>query len=59
MLKAHSDPKCYIAGADGSLHWVVNEDVAERLFGQDWDNHIIWLEEALIYSYSFSYDINE
>jgi len=59
MIKAHSDPKCYVMLEDGTLYWVVSEEAALRIFGEGWDNQIIWLEESLVYTYEFGDSIAE
>lgn len=59
MIKAHSDPKCYAVMENGELRWVKTEAVAKRMFGDNWDNDIVWLEEALVYTYRFGEDIGE
>lgn len=59
MIKAHSDPKCYAVMGDGTLRWVMNEYAAKRMFGDDWDDQIIWLEESLVYTYPFGDNITQ
>jgi hypothetical protein len=59
MIKADSDPKSYLVLPDGTLRWVETEAVANRIFGPLWDNYILWLDEALVYTYNFGEVISE
>lgn len=40
MLKINSDPKVYALGADGELHAIASENVAQSLYGGSWNKMI-------------------
>lgn len=39
--KIANDPRVYVVGDDGSLHWITTQTVAASLFGSDWNKGII------------------
>lgn len=53
MVKGETDPATYIVDIDGKLRWLKDEDVAKRLFGDDWDSQITWFSDSIIYTYQF------
>ncbi|MFZ2804519.1 MAG: hypothetical protein WA001_04805 [Patescibacteria group bacterium] len=40
MVKITTDPKVYAVSRYGVLHWVATEDIAARLYGTNWNQHI-------------------
>ena len=40
LLTVDSGKKVYMVGTDGELHWIVNEQTASALYGNDWNKEI-------------------
>ncbi|MEK7665292.1 MAG: hypothetical protein AAB337_00200 [Patescibacteria group bacterium] len=40
LLTIDSGKKVYMVGVDGELHWIVNEETVEALYGSDWNKEI-------------------
>lgn len=59
IVKGQTDPATYTVDQDGNLRWMKNEQVAKRLYGDDWDSQIIWFSDAIIYTYQFGEPIQE
>jgi len=57
MLKIQSDPKVYVVSIGAVLHWVSTEEVAETLYGSDWNTFIDDVSVAFWPHYSFGSDI--
>ena len=53
LVKGETDPATYIVDTDAKLRWLKTEDVAYRLFGDGWDQIIIWFNDSIIYTYEF------
>ena len=44
-VKLASDPRMYVVGDDGKLHWVMNETVAYSIFGSSWNKGILLISQ--------------
>jgi len=53
IIKGETDPAVYFVDDQGKLRWLVNEDVARKIAGDDWAVKIIWFSDAIIYTYQF------
>jgi len=53
-MKLVGDPKVYIVGTDGKLHWLTTQTVAYRLYGSEWNKGIIEFTQAETTGLSFS-----
>jgi hypothetical protein len=53
LVKFGTDPQVYAVAPGGRLHWIVSEQVAAALYGQDWNRKIV----TLFYSYYPNYRI--
>lgn len=40
FVKIDSDPKVYVISTDGSLHWITSEQVAQELYGYNWNEYV-------------------
>jgi hypothetical protein len=40
-LKMAGDPKVYMVGSDGKLHWITTELIAYNIFGENWNKGIV------------------
>ncbi|HBP00401.1 TPA: hypothetical protein DD617_04430, partial [Candidatus Uhrbacteria bacterium] len=40
-LKLAHDPKVYVVGTDGSLHWMTTQTIAYMIFGSFWNHEIL------------------
>ncbi|MBI4435548.1 hypothetical protein HY630_02660 [Candidatus Uhrbacteria bacterium] len=51
-VKITSDEKTYAVAADGSIHWIESEEVAEGLAGSDWNTNIDDVPDVFFVDYS-------
>ena len=59
LVRALTDPRVYIVELDGSLNLIESEEIAVRLYGNNWSEQIIWLDDAIRNSYQFGYTITQ
>ncbi len=59
LVKGYTDPAVYFVDNQGKLRWLANEEVAQKIAGQDWAAKIIWLNDAIIYTYQFGEPIKD
>lgn len=57
-VKAVSDPRVYVVGVDGSLHWIVSETVADSIYGPSWNKGIIEVQSVQLWNYSNGTQVN-
>jgi len=57
-VKAVSDPRVYVVGVDGSLHWIVSETVADSIYGPSWNKGIIEVSSVKLWDYSNGTQVN-
>lgn len=57
-VKAVGNPKIYIVGSDGSLHWIVSETVADSIYGSQWNKDIIEVSTFELWNYSSGTNVN-
>jgi hypothetical protein len=58
MVKITTDPKVYAIDMHGVLRWIVNETVAEGLYGLNWQSKIDDVSDAFFVDYTMGADIN-
>lgn len=58
-IKGITDPATYVGDSNGCLRWMMNENVAKRLFGNTWNQYINWIDDSLVYSYKMCDPIYE
>ncbi|MBI4592278.1 hypothetical protein HY733_02410 [Candidatus Uhrbacteria bacterium] len=51
-IKIESDEKTYAVAADGSIHWIESEEVAEGLAGDDWNTFIDDVPDVFFVDYT-------
>lgn len=51
-MKITSDEKTYAVAADGSIHWIESEEVAEGLAGSDWNTFIDDVPDVFFVDYT-------
>lgn len=51
-VKITSDEKTYAVAADGSIHWIESEEVAEGLAGSDWNTFIDDVPDVFFVDYT-------
>jgi len=59
MIKAETGNKVYTVDKNSCLRWMKNEQVAKRLYGNTWNQHINTIDDALLFTYKFCEPINE
>ncbi|MBI2473774.1 cupredoxin domain-containing protein [Candidatus Uhrbacteria bacterium] len=57
MVKINSDPTVYAVGANGELHGIVSEEVAEELYGSTWNKQIDDVPDGFFSNYSLGSDL--
>jgi hypothetical protein len=45
-MKLAGDPKVYMVGSDGKLHWLTTQLIAYNIYGQDWNKGIVEINMA-------------
>ncbi len=45
-LKLVGDPKVYVVGDDGKLHWLITQTVAYRIYGSSWNQGIVEITQG-------------
>lgn len=51
MVKITTDPKVYAVDRNGTLRWIVGEDVATSLYGSDWAQNVNDIPDAFFVNY--------
>ncbi|MBP7006257.1 hypothetical protein KBB27_04010 [Patescibacteria group bacterium] len=51
LIKAATDPRVYLVGFNGQLHWIETEAVAQSLFGNTWASRIEDISDAFLPDY--------
>lgn len=52
MFKITTDPRVYLVSEKGELRWLVNEAVAQSIFGSGWANQVVDISDAEIAGYA-------
>ncbi|MCX6745442.1 MAG: hypothetical protein NTX00_00310 [Candidatus Parcubacteria bacterium] len=58
LVKGETDLAVYLVDQEGKLRHLANEQVAEKIAGQDWSEKMIVFSDAIIYTYQFGQTIN-
>ncbi|MFH1434040.1 MAG: hypothetical protein ABIG32_04060 [Candidatus Uhrbacteria bacterium] len=56
-LKLTGDPKVYVVGEDGKLHWIISQAVAYAIYGNTWNQNITEINNLNLVNYSFGTSI--
>ena len=51
-VKAAGNPRVYIMGTDGTLHWIVSETVAGSIYGSTWNKGILEVAPTTLWRFS-------
>jgi hypothetical protein len=51
MVKIVTDPKVYVVGRYGTLHWVTSESLATQLYGSNWNQMVRDVPDAFFENY--------
>ncbi len=51
-VKAVSNARVYVIGSDYKLHWITSETVADELYGDDWNQDIIEVNDTYLWQYA-------
>ncbi len=57
-VKAAGNPRVYVSGTDGSLHWIVSETVADSIYGSSWNQGIIEVRPERLWNYTTGVNVN-
>ena len=52
LVKITTDPKVYAVGSNGTLRWLASEQVANDLYGSNWNTKIDDIPDALFVNYT-------
>lgn len=58
LVKITTDPRVYVVGQDGYLHWISNEALAIKLYGPNWKNLVSDIPDAFFTNYKYGNDLN-
>ena len=50
-VKAIGNPRVYMVGTDGNLHWIVSETVASAIYGSAWNKGIVEVNSTDLWRY--------
>ncbi|MBU0531182.1 MAG: hypothetical protein ABIG32_04180 [Candidatus Uhrbacteria bacterium] len=56
-MKLTGDPKVYVMGQDGKLHWIISQAVAYAIYGNTWNQNITEINNLNLVNYSFGTSI--
>lgn len=56
-VKATSDAKVYVIGSDYKLHWITSETVADEIYGSDWNQDIVEVNDTYLWKYATGSDV--
>jgi len=59
MVKITTDPKVYAVDKNGTLRWIVGEDVATQLYGSDWATKVSDIPDAFFVNYRVGSPISQ
>lgn len=59
MVKITTDPKVYAVSRGGFLHWVTSEALAQSLYGNDWNRHIVDIPDPFFSNYHMGNDLQQ
>src|SRR3989344_2204321 len=59
LIKIQTDPKVYAVSRGGVLRWVKTENIAQALYGEDWNKLIDDLSAAFFSTYTIGADIDQ
>lgn len=59
MVKLQTDPKVYVVGANGLLRWLTNEEVAKKLYGENWNLLIDDVPDSFFANYEVGDPVDE
>lgn len=57
-VKLEGDPKLYIVGDDGKLHWLISQAVAYSIYGSEWNQNVIEMNYEQLVPYSYGKTVN-
>ncbi|MBM5789736.1 hypothetical protein FJZ23_01450 [Candidatus Parcubacteria bacterium] len=57
-VKAVGNPRVYVVGSDGSLHWIISETVAHSVYGANWNKGIIHVRPERLWNYSLGVNVH-
>lgn len=57
-VKSTDNPRVYVVGTDGALHWIVSETVAHSIYGSDWNQGIILMHPQALWAYQMGSNIH-
>ncbi|MBU1032794.1 hypothetical protein KJ937_02600 [Patescibacteria group bacterium] len=58
LIKVQTDPKVYAISRHGILHWVSTEQLASKIFGQDWNKQVYDVADTFFINYKVDSAIN-
>jgi hypothetical protein len=59
LIKIQTDPKVYAVTQNGQLRWVKTEQLAQKLYGENWNLLIDDVPDSFFTNYTISEDIDE
>ncbi len=57
-VKAAGNPRVYVSGSEGSLHWIMSEPVADSIYGPSWNKGIIEVRPERLWNYPMGENVD-
>ncbi len=57
-VMAAGNPRVYVMGSGGKLHWLVSETVANSIFGSRWNEDIVEVSAGYLWKYGSGKNVN-
>ncbi len=51
-VKGAGSSRVYVVGNDSKLHWITSETVADEIYGSDWNQNIIEVNDTYLWQYA-------
>lgn len=58
LIRAFTDPRVFVVEENGSINLIENQEIAARLFGQEWEQQVVWVDDAIRNGYPYGYRIS-
>jgi len=56
-IKSVANPRVYVIGNDGALHWIISETVAKSLYGSVWSQGIVDVSDTYLWRFATGKDV--
>jgi hypothetical protein len=57
-VKTSTSTRVYVVGSDYKLHWITSETVANNIYGSDWNQGIVEVNDTYLWKYGTGHNID-